>query len=133
MKKTVTLSERKVPILLEGDVLVVGAGVSGFSAAVAAARTGVDVVVVEKNHFPGGVATSSLMCSITNFFVTLDGTQMTKGLPIEFIDRLVSENGCMKNYLRPTQPQIPNDPEVMKRVMIKMLREAKVRSIYGCL
>ena len=133
MKKTVTLSEKKIPILLECDVLVVGAGTSGFSAAVSAARTGVDVVIVEKNHFPGGVATSGLMCSMGNCYITRDGKQITAGLPIEFIDRLVSENGCMKDYLRTTQPQIPNDPEVVKRVMIKMLREAKVRSIYGSL
>ena len=66
------------------------------------------------------------MCSISNYFVTRDGTQITTGLPIEFIDRLVAENGSMKEYLRPTQPQIPNDPEVVKRVMIRMLREAGV-------
>jgi len=85
-----------------------------------------DVVLAEKNHFPGGVATSGLMCSISNYFVTRDGTQITTGLPIEFIDRLVSEGGTMADYLRPTQPQIPNNPEVVKRVMIEMLRESKV-------
>ncbi len=131
MSKTVATLSREVPVLLECDVLVVGAGMSGFSAAVSAARTGVNVVIADKNHFPGGVATSGLMCSITNYFITRDGEQVTNGLPIEFINRLVSENGSMPGYLRPTQPQIPNDPEIVKRVMIKMLREAKVRSLYG--
>ncbi|MBC8508352.1 MAG: FAD-dependent oxidoreductase [Chloroflexi bacterium] len=105
---------------------------SGFAAAISAARAGVRVVVAERNHFPGGVATSGLMCSIGNYFVTRDGTQMTAGLPIEFIDRLVAENGAMKDYLRPTQPHIVNNPEIVKRVMIKMLREANVRTLYGC-
>jgi hypothetical protein len=132
MITTLTIEEKQVPVLLDCDVLVVGAGMSGFAAAVSASRAGVSVVLAETNHFPGGVATSGLMCSISNYFVTRDGRQMTTGLPIEFIDRMVAENGTMKEYLRPTQPQIPNDPEVVKRTMIKMLREANVRTLYGC-
>ncbi len=132
MNNSVTIEQKEVPVLLDCDVLVVGAGMSGFSAAVSAGRSGVRVVLAEANHFPGGVATSGLMCSISNYFVTRDGRQMTTGLPIEFIDRMVLEKGTMERYLRPAQPQIPNDPEVVKRVMIKMLREAKVRTLYGC-
>ena len=132
MSRTITIEKREVPILIDCDVLVVGAGMSGFSAAISAARAGVDVVLAEANHFPGGVSTSGLMCSISNYFVTRDGRQMTTGLPIEFIDRLAAEGGTMKEYLRPTQPQIPNDPEAVKRVMIKMLRESNVRALYGC-
>jgi hypothetical protein len=133
MSKTLTVPQREVPILLDCDVLVVGAGVSGFAAAVSASRAGVRVVLAEKNHFPGGVATSGLMCSMSNYFCTRDGTQVTTGLPIEFIDRLAREDGAMDEYLRPTQPQIPNDPEVVKRVMIEMLRESNVRTLYGSL
>ena len=132
MSNTITIEKKEIPVLLDCDVLVVGAGTSGFAAAVSAARAGVNVVLAERNHFPGGVATSGLMCSISNYFVTRDGRQMTTGLPIEFIDRLVAENGAMKDYLRPTQPHIVNNPEVVKRVMIKMLREANVRTLYGC-
>jgi hypothetical protein len=133
MSKTVTVPQREVPILLDCDVLVVGAGASGFAAAVSASRAGVRVVLAEKNHFPGGVATSGLMCSMSNYFLTRDGTQVTTGLPIEFVDRLVWEGGAMAGYLRSTQPQIPNDPEVVKRVMIEMLRESGVRTLYGSL
>ncbi len=131
MSKTLTAPPRDVPVLLDCDVLVLGTGMSGFAAAVSAARAGVDTVLVERNHFPGGVATSGLMCSIGNYFVTRDGREITTGLPVEFIDRLVAEGGTQPHYRRPTQPQIPNDPEVVKRVMIKMLREANVRCLYG--
>ena len=133
MTRTVIVPQQEVSILLNCDVLVVGAGVSGFAAAVSAGRAGADVVLAEKNHFPGGVATSGLMCSMSNYFVTREGTQVTTGLPIEFVDRLVSEYGAMDGYLRPAQPQIPNNPEVVKRVMIEMLREASVRTLYGSL
>ena len=62
MGKSVTIT-KEAPVLLDCDVLVVGAGVSGFAAAVSAARAGVDVVLAEKNHYPGGVATSGRMRS----------------------------------------------------------------------
>ncbi len=133
MTTTLTVPQKEVPVLLDCDVLVLGAGMSGFAAAVSAGRAGADTVLVEKNHFPGGVSTSGLMCSIGNYFVTRDGEKVTTGLPVEFIDRLVTEGGTMPEYRRPTQPQIPNDPEVVKRVMIKMLREANVRTLYGSL
>lgn len=131
MNKILRLPAREIPVLIDCDVLILGAGTSGFAAAVSSARAGVRTVLAERNHFPGGVATSGLMCSISNYFVNRDGTQVTTGLPVEFIDRLVAENGTMKDYLRPTQPQIPNDPEVVKRVMIKMLRESNVQTLYG--
>ncbi len=131
MNETLTIPAQDVPILMDCDVLVLGAGMSGFAAAISAARAGVKTVLVERNHFPGGVSTSGLMCSIGNYFVTRDGTKVTTGLPVEFVDRLVAEGGTMPNYRRPTQPQIPNDPEVVKRVMIEMLREANVTTLYG--
>jgi hypothetical protein len=131
MSTTLTIPSRDVPILLDCEVLVLGAGMSGFAAAVSSARVGVKTVLVERNHFPGGVSTSGLMCSIGNYFVTRDGTKVTTGLPVEFVDRLVAEGGTMPDYRRPTQPQIPNDPEVVKRVMIEMLREANVTTLYG--
>jgi hypothetical protein len=131
MPQTLTLPQRDIPVLLDCDVLVLGAGMSGFAAAISSARAGANTVLVEQNHFPGGVGTSGLMCSIGNYFVTRDGTKVTTGLPVEFMDRLVAEGGTMPEYRRPTQPQIPNDPEVVKRVMIKMLREAGVTTLYG--
>ena len=49
------------------DVLVVGAGVAGISAAVAAAREGAHTVLIEKKSCPGGIAVSALhrfMCGL---------------------------------------------------------------------
>ena len=36
------------------QVLVVGAGLGGISAAIAAARTGADTLLIERNGYPGG-------------------------------------------------------------------------------
>ncbi len=54
MKKFITEPERNVEIVHETDVLVVGSGPGGLSAALAAARTGVKVILVERFGCFGG-------------------------------------------------------------------------------
>ena len=51
----------KIPSRLSADVLVVGGGPAGFCAAVAAAREGVRVILVEQSGCCGGMATNGLV------------------------------------------------------------------------
>ena len=51
-------SPKKVPILTRCQVLVVGGGPSGLSAAISAARAGADVVLCERYGCFGGVITT---------------------------------------------------------------------------
>ena len=44
---------------LDGDVLVMGSGTAGLSAAIAAAEAGAEVMVIEKQDIPGGSAVTS--------------------------------------------------------------------------
>jgi hypothetical protein len=74
---------RDLPVIGTPDVLVVGGG----SAAIAAARRGADVWLVERYGFVGGLATFGLI----NLLLTLDdgcGTQVVGGLCQEFTERL---------------------------------------------
>jgi hypothetical protein len=48
------------PLAVEADVVVVGSGSAGASAAIAAARTGASVVLIEKQGFLGGISTAVL-------------------------------------------------------------------------
>jgi len=53
---------RKIPIVQETDVLVIGGGVAGVGAALAAARSGKQVTLIEKSIVLGGLATLGHVC-----------------------------------------------------------------------
>jgi ribulose 1,5-bisphosphate synthetase/thiazole synthase len=58
MPKTITEPSREVEVVHETEVLVVGSGPSGLAAALAAARTGADVALVERFGCFGGNITA---------------------------------------------------------------------------
>ena len=52
---------RSTPVKAETEVLVIGGGSAGVSAAVAAARNGADVMLIERLGYLGGLATGVRM------------------------------------------------------------------------
>ena len=126
-------SGKKVPVSYEADVVVVGAGVSGVAAAVASSRAGAETLLIERCGFPGGTSTSGLMSAITNFYVTRRNQQVVRGVAQEVVDRLSAKGGVGKEPLTREVPQIPNDPEKMKLVLIEMLEDASVKVLYHTL
>ena len=52
---------KQIPIKDEVDVLVIGGGPAGFSAAILAARGGAKTMLIEQAGSVGGVATTGLM------------------------------------------------------------------------
>jgi FAD dependent oxidoreductase len=49
-------ANQQIPVTIEADVIVLGAGPGGLGAAVTAARSGADTVIVERYAYPGGMA-----------------------------------------------------------------------------
>lgn len=56
------IPEKSIPIIKECDVIVVGGGIAGVSAAIGAARGGMRVVLIEKSIVLGGLATLGNVC-----------------------------------------------------------------------
>ena len=59
--KTIKEPPKEIPVISETDVLVVGSGMAGAAAAIAAARNGAKVSLIEKENCPGGLATLGLV------------------------------------------------------------------------
>ena len=76
---------RNVPVVAGADVLVVG-GPAGFSAAVAAARSGASVCLVERYPYLGGLASGGMVLVLDDMCA---GAEITvRGLCQEVIERL---------------------------------------------
>ncbi len=98
------------------EVLVAGGGMAGIAAAVAAARAGADVLLVERGGTLGGVATAGLNCS----FMGVDRS-VIGGVLWEVLDRLASVGGSIEGLYTPF------DPEAFKTVAMEMVADAGVR------
>jgi glycine/D-amino acid oxidase-like deaminating enzyme len=93
--QTATIREpaRDIPIAKRSDVLVVGGGSAGVAAAVAAARGGAEVTLVERYGSLGGLATGGLIALL----LTLDdgrGRPVIGGLCQEITERMRAQGGA---------------------------------------
>lgn len=87
---------KKIPVYGKYDVIVAGGGCAGFASALAAARNGANVLIVEQYPFFGGTATAGLMINLVGFRnqVVPDDVQVTKGIGEELILRLLAVGGA---------------------------------------
>ena len=81
---------RDVPIYRECDVLVVGGGPSGTAAAVAAARLGASVVLLERYNHLGGLSTGGLVIWIDRM-TDWSGQHVIRGFAQEIMDLLPTD------------------------------------------
>ena len=97
------------------DLIVVGGGPGGFSAAVAAGKRGLSVLVVERYGFLGGMATSGLVNPFMSY--KLNGKNLTSEVFNDLIDRLEKENAL-------SERKMEFDDEKLKTILDEMLKDA---------
>ncbi len=115
-----------VPKISETDVLVVGAGPAGCCAAIAAARLGVKVTLVERYGHFGGLATGGLVVHILGHWTKQDGksVQVVQGIGEEMMQRL---EGLPNGIIAREHAKNPTlDAEVYKYLLVEMITEANI-------
>ena len=118
------------PVLATADVVVVGGGPAGVSAAYAAAREGAKTVLIEKEGFLGGLWTGGLVLPLNACrALEKDGTarQSSTGIMGEMVQRLDSLG--MINPNEGKSGPVP-DPEATKYMLDCMMEEAGVQIVY---
>ncbi len=113
------------------DVVVIGGGTTGVCAAVAAARGGAKVAVVDSNGFLGGNACNGMAWY---GFHSLDFTQVVAGVPSEIIQRLREIGGAGEFCPDPVAgSMVWVNSTLLKLTLTKMCIENKIDIYLHCM
>ncbi len=114
-----------LPVYTDVDVLVVGGGPAGIAAAMAAARAGASVLLLEQFNCLGGVAGAGGHGHISTYCASSDSTRIAGGVIYEVARRLVEEDAGWMNY-----NGVWFEVEKLKFLLERMMHEAGVRLLY---
>ena len=132
-EKKYSLEEENHPwaenVIAEADVLVCGGGCAGCAAALGAARAGAGAILLERNGFLGGLASSSMISNVYNHYVTRDGRLVMKGIGLEWMERMIDKGAAAMKWQFP-DGRLVHDPEQMKSTFDEMMKDYGVRVLF---
>ena len=100
-------------VVSQSDVVVVGGGPAGMSAAVAAARQGAKVTLLERYPYLGGLASGGMVLVLDDMH---NGTEISvHGLAMEIIDRMAKWKLAVFPPERERQPDIRGTEEMWRK------------------
>lgn len=136
------ISERlSTPVAYECDVCVAGGGIAGIAAALAAARAGARVILLERGFMLGGLATAGI---VTIYLPLCDGMgrQATFGIAEELF-MLSIKHGAEDRYPKPwleggtreerreTRFEVQFNPQLLAISAERLLCREGVKILYG--
>jgi glycine/D-amino acid oxidase-like deaminating enzyme len=93
MPDTIVEPEGRIPVAARADLVVVGGGPAGISAAVAGARNGLSVILLERYAYLGGLAAGGMVLVLDDM---CNGVEISvRGLCGEMIDRMERIGLCV--------------------------------------
>lgn len=152
IKDHILSRHEQVPVVANTDVVVIGAGPAGVSAAVSAARNGCSVTLLERYHHMGGMASGGMVLVLDD--MVNEGSEIvTTGIVSEYVDRMAKQDGavfpppeeCLTNWEmwkkwsrwgcidfhttgtpQPIIHAVAFDPDAWKRVSLDMVTQSGI-------
>jgi glycine/D-amino acid oxidase-like deaminating enzyme len=116
---------------ISADILVVGSGSAGATAAITAARLGARALLVERYGFMGGISTQVLDTFYGFYTPGKTPRKVVGGVPDKVVAALMAQNAAL---LRPNTygagQGITYDPERLKTVWESLAQQAGVRLLF---
>ena len=125
--KQIKEPSRTTPVMAETDVLVVGSGPGGLAAALAAAREGVDTMLIERYGCFGGNITQAMVESIA--WYRHEETVDAGGIGVEFERRAQGMGASQKE---PQSLSQALDADMFKVVADRLVQEAGITPLLHC-
>lgn len=120
--------------ILHTDVLVLGGGAAGVSAAVAAANAGLKVILVERNSFLGGKATAAevgTVCGLYKFSKNETSEYIVNGFAKQFAEQLRINSHSFPLQNATGLHYLPYDITVFKETCIELLNQPNITVYYN--
>ncbi|MFC1537860.1 FAD-dependent oxidoreductase [Candidatus Latescibacterota bacterium] len=120
---TVRERAKDIEVLDSADIIILGGGPAGCGAAIAAGRLGLDVLLVERYGYLGGMATGGLVIGYFEY------NRGMKGITSEFVDRITADGGRWVETNRVATHEPFFNPEVFQYMCLDMTQKANVRHL----
>jgi len=121
-------------INLHTDVVILGGGSAGVAAAVAAARRGLQVTLIERNAYPGGKATAAevgTVCGLYKFNKKENAEYLVKGFAKEFAESLQNVSNSKPLHNSDGLHYLPYNIESFKEIALGLLQEHHVTAYFN--
>lgn len=116
------------------DVLVLGAGSAGIAAAVAIARKGLNVVLLERNAYPGGKATAAEVGTVCGLYKNGENGEaefIVKGFAREFAEKLQQKSNTKPLHNADGLHFLPYQIDDFKNISLELLKENHITCFFN--
>lgn len=120
--------------VINTGVVVLGGGSAGVAAAVAAARKGLKVVLIERNSFLGGKATAAevgTVCGLYHFSKNEKSAYIVNGFAKEFAEKLQAQSQSTPLHVSEGVHYLPYNVCAFKNICAELMRIHKIKVYYN--
>ncbi|MEQ1553259.1 MAG: FAD-dependent oxidoreductase [Ferruginibacter sp.] len=122
-------------LITNTDIIVIGGGAAGISAAVAASKSNQKVVLIEQNGFLGGKATAAqvgTICGLYKFSKNKTPEYIVNGFVKDFAENLQAVSDSKPLHSAEGLHYLPYNIDAFKNIAVELLYKSNVKVYRNC-